>query len=617
MAQSTTSQEASTTLADGFGETASSIRSWTSGALGKVRRTILPHPDDSLTHPTPAKPATSTSIAHRLLALIPRVMLGLFVVVFLLAIGLFAFRAVYADRIYPAVVVGDVNVGGLTPAQATLALEERANTLEQGTIMFSYQGQVWTPTLSEIGASVNLEESLAEAESLGRVGDATTRLAFTGEILREDQVVPLRTTVDLAILDSWFDKVDNDINNFAVNAEILVDGTEVSVKPDEEGVVVDREVARQQILAALASLTPVDTELPTRTDIPEIRTADLTAVQGEVAEAITTPIRVKFEDRAWKIEGATLAGYASVETVMENGEPTARLALDTERLAADLREQFGPEVNREPVDARVAWSEDQGQLIAVDPSTTGVTLRAMPFAEAVEQSFVNGHEPIDIPVVITRPAIDDENLDALGITERLGRGDSNFAGGAWGRDENIYVSTKLLNGTLVPPGGMFSFNQAIGEITADKGYQEAAVVVAEEVGRDIGGGVCQVSTTVFRAAIMAGMPIAEWHPHTYRLTNYERDSWGPGFDASILQMGSNPEYWADFKFENYTDSWLLVESWTAYPHVVVSIYGTGDGREVDLEWWGISEEKNTGFTRVIYDANGNVVAERAFASYFK
>src|SRR5690606_20892140 len=151
---------------------------------------------------------------------------------------------------------------------------------------------------------------------------------------------------------------------------------------------------------------------------------------------------------------------------------------------------------------------------------------------------------------------------------------------SWGRDENIYVSTRLLNGELVPPGGTFSFNKAIGEITYDKGYQDAAVVVAEEVGRDVGGGVCQVSTTVFRAAILAGMPIVEWHPHTYRLPNYERDSWGPGFDASILQWeGADPSTWADFRFENYTDGWLLVESWPSYPHVVVSIYGTGDGRE--------------------------------------
>jgi vancomycin resistance protein YoaR len=222
-------------------------------------------------------------------------------------------------------------------------------------------------------------------------------------------------------------------------------------------------------------------------------------------------------------------------------------------------------------------------------------------------------------VVITRPTIDAENLAALNINARLGHGDSNFAGGAWGRDQNIYVATDLLNGTLVPPGGEFSFNQAIGEITADKGYQEAAVVVAEEVGRDIGGGVCQVvSTTIFRAAIYAGMPITEWHPHTYRLTNYERDGWGPGFDASILQNEwQTPDQWADFRFENFTDGWLLVEAYTADVYVNVNIYGQETGRSVDVTWWGINGGKNTGFTRVIYDADKNEIARRDFASDFK
>lgn len=583
-----------------------------------MRRSILPDHDHDLGATQAATVAVPTTLGHRLLGLLPKVMLVLIALVFLLAIGLFAFRAMYSDKIYPAVVVGDVNVGGLSAAQATVKLEERAADLEQGTISFSYNGQVWTPTLAEIGATVNLQDSLDEATALGREGDATTRLAFTGDILRADQVVPLQTTVNTNVLNSWFDRVDNDIDSFAVNASIVVDGTDVSVAPDVEGVVVDRDAAKAMILSSLASLEPVNSDLPTRVDIPEIRTADLEAVQAEVATAITTPIRVKFENQSWRIEGATLAAYVSAETVLEDGKPVAKLTLDKERLAADLRDQFSSEVNRDPIDARVGWNDDQEKLVALDPSTTGITLRAMPFAQAVEASFTGNHEIVTIPVVETRPTIDDENLEALGISELLGRGDSVFAGGTWARDENVRVATNLLNGTLVPPGGEFSFNMAIGEITVDKGYQEAAVVVAEQVGRDIGGGVCQVSTTMFRAALKAGMPVTEWHPHTFRLPGYEGESWPAGYDASILQFeGGDFSNWGDFRFENYTDSWLLVQSWTVGVNAVVNIYGTSDGREVELDWWGISGGKNTGFNRIIYDANGDVIADRAFPTYFK
>ena len=170
-------------------------------------------------------------------------------------------------------------------------------------------------------------------------------------------------------------------------------------------------------------------------------------------------------------------------------------------------------------------------------------------------------------------------------------------------------------------------------------------MVAERVGKDIGGGICQVSTTVFRAALYAGMPITEWNPHTYRLKNYEAEGWGPGFDASILQMGSNPDQWADLKFENYTEGWLLVEAWTSWPNVIVNIYGMDTGREVEIvdQWQsdpivnnedveiytsalptGVVQQTEwpqsgleAGFTRVMYDENGNEIANREFYTNFK
>jgi vancomycin resistance protein YoaR len=622
MAQSSTTQQVATTVTDGLERTLSSVREWSTTGFGRLRKSVLPDRDEHVDAVALDEPAVAAPVrrsrTQRALALIPSIVIGLAVILLLVAIGLFAFRQYYDNRIYPAVVVGDVNVGGLTAAQAEDRLLARAAELEQGTIAFSYGGQTWTPTLTELGATVALDESIAEAERLGRGEDAASRLAFTGEILRGDQVVPLQTRIDLGVLATWFDRVDRDIANPAINAQIVIDGTSVSVSPDENGVVVDRDAATEQILAALASLEPVDVELPTRVDIPEIKAAALEAVQADVEQSINTPLRVQFENQTWRIEGTTLATYLLVDTVMQNGQPAAVLSFDTDRLAVDLRTQFVSEVNREPKDATVGWNEEKGRLVAIEPSETGVTLKAGAFAEAVAAGFLNGHEMVEIPVVITRPTIDDENLDALGIDSLLGRGDSNFAGGTWARDENIYVATGLLHGTLVPPGGTFSFNDAIGEITADKGYQEAAVVVAEQVGRDIGGGVCQVSTTIFRAAIYAGMPIVEWHPHTYRLQNYEADGWGPGFDASILQNSwQSPEEWPDFEFENYTDGWLFIEAYTSWPHVVVSIYGTDTGREVDVEWWGISGGNDTGFTRFIYDAEGNVLHERGFSTDFK
>ncbi len=590
-------------------------RFWPLHLFDRLRQSVLPDPDAPFA--TAPSPATAMPVARsrwtRLATLLPRCVLGLVVAVLLVATALLVFRVQYDDRIYPAIAVGDVNVGGLTVSQAEDRLAARAGTLETGMFTFTHGGQVWTPTLAELGVAVDLDASVAQAQELGRTGDARSRLAFTGAILDDDQVVPLRMDVDQMVLDSWFDRVDGDIGQLAVDARLVIDGTGVSITDESSGIAVDRDAATARILATLSSLQPLTTELPMRVDSPEFTRANLTPVQATVEEMIAAPVEIRFENRSWQLEGTMLAPFLLIDAAMIEGVPTAQLAIDTDGLAAELRTRFGEGVNRQPVDALVGWD---GGVVALEPSSPGITIKGGDFAEAVAESFLNGHHPVEIPVVHTRPDVDGENLDALGITSLLGKGSSNFAGGVEGRDANVILATEFMNGTLVPPGGTFSFNDAIGEITYERGFQEALVVQGEGVGRDVGGGVCQVSTTIFRAALNAGMPITEWYPHTYRLPDYERDGWGPGFDASILQWGENPAEWPDFEFENYTDSWLLVESTVAYPYVYVNIYGTGDGREVIIDAWSMGNNA-FGFNRVIQDPNGNVIAERTFESHFK
>jgi vancomycin resistance protein YoaR len=154
-----------------------------------------------------------------------------------------------------------------------------------------------------------------------------------------------------------------------------------------------------------------------------------------------------------------------------------------------------------------------------------------------------------------------------------------------------------------------------------------------------------VSTTVFRAALLAGLPIVEWWPHTYRLRGYEVDGWGPGYDASILQVGPDPANWGDFKFENPSDSWMLVESWTVDGYVVVNLYGPDLGYKVEFSETLVSEPLTTDedievvnpeldpgtieqtewpidgfeveFVRSVYDRNGELLYDRKFYTRFR
>jgi vancomycin resistance protein YoaR len=596
------------------------VGEWLGRTTEVLRDAVLPEERDDATASAGSTAGDGGSTwPGRVGRLAPRLTLILAVGLLAVAFGLFGLRAVFADRVYPAVAVGDVAVGGMTVDQAVAAVEQRAAELERGTVTFTYQGQTWTPTLSELGANVDVDASVDAAYALGRDDNAVTRLGFAGDLLRGDQQVPLRTTIDRDVLAIWFTSVNADIDQRAVDAALVVDGADVTISPEHSGIVVDEAAATRLILGALGELAPVTTKLPTMTELPRIYAAELDGPRSDLATAIKAPVVVTFEDQTWKIKPADLAGFLTVETTSGASGPEVTLGFKRDALAAYLRETYSGDVNRAPVDARIAWSAEQGGLVSLDPSVNGAALRANAFAGAVAESFLGDRKPVEVPIVVTKPKVDSNNLGALGIDGLLARGDSNFVGGSQTRDNNIYVGVDLMNGELIAPGEEFSFNRAVGEITYEKGFVDAGVIENGIIGRDVGGGICQVSTTVFRAALLSGMPITEWHYHSLRLSGYERDGWTAGFDAAILQSGPDPQYWGDFRFKNDTDGYMLVQSWTDYPHVIVEIYGNDDGRTVDLsqpQFASPSGNFVAWFTRVVTFADGTT-GERTFESYYK
>ncbi|MDP9364934.1 MAG: VanW family protein, partial [Chloroflexota bacterium] len=348
-----------------------------------------------------------------------------------------------------------------------------------------------------------------------------------------------------------------------------------------DGLVVDREAATAQLTDSLRGLRPLDAPLPTLAKPAAVRAADLVEARQGLERALDESVPVTFRDGYWTLSPRDLAGFVEQEVdPTKRGAEAFSLALDERRLAGWLDERLAPEINREPVDAVVGWNEG---LVSVEESVDGVQLKAESLAELVRKSFFGDHEPVEAPATITKPTIDSGNLDKLGVATLLGVGTSNYSGSTDGRATNVEVGAYRLNGTLVPPRGEFSFNHAIGVINEENGFVKAQVINGERIGQDIGGGICQVSTTVFRAAYMAGLQMGEWYPHTYRIPFYEYDGWPPGLDASILQPTEDPSTWGDFTFINPSDSWMLVEAWTTGEQVVVNVYGADLGYQVETD----------------------------------
>jgi vancomycin resistance protein YoaR len=582
-------------------------------------------------------------VASRLHRLISRSLMGIALLILAGAATLFWFRTNYSDRVYPAISISGTEIGGMTQAEAKQVIDGKAAAYEASTVSFTYGDKRWSPTLAELGISVDTGDSLAAAYALGREDGAFDRVRSAWDLLQNDKEIPLAISVDETALHRWFEQVNSDLGVKPHDAYLFFDGGDVKIEPEVAGIVVDEAAMKTALLNAVSNLETPAGDLPVVAHTPRVLAADLDASKAAFESALAKPVKATFEGKTWTFQPKEL-GEFFVQTIDETktGPEAVTLGLDIEELSKHLSHEVASDVNREPVNAKVGWNGEK--VIAVEASVNGIKIKPQTFAKAVSASFFGDHDKVEIPTTVIRPEIDSANLDKLGITTRLAVGSSNFDGSDWGRAENIRVGASLLNGYLVKPHELFSFNHAVGVIDEEKGFVESKVVDGERIGRDIGGGICQVSTTVFRAAYKAGLPIEELHPHRYRMGFYELDGWPPGLDASILQPEGNPFGGGDFSFWNPSDSYMLVEAYTDGPRVVIILYGADLGYTIeeygpsygqtfppteDLEIVdgtkpaGYMEQTEAAlegievvFERIVKDKNGNVIEDKEFYSYF-
>lgn len=561
------------------------------------------------------------------------------------AAGVAGFRSTYANKIYPNIYIGDVNVGGMTVEEAREAVQARVDDFDRHAVSYTHDSLKWNPTLTELGVSFDVNAHIARALELGRDEKAADRLMYTSTLASGPQIIPMQFSIQPRNLLAWFDTVEMDIGDPAIDATFTVSGAELIITDDETGTGADREAVTAALHNTLRTLEPIDEELPTAVAHPRITKADLQANEDEVLHVLSNSVGIRFEEQRWDLMPEEISEFMIFTSTVEDGRAVTKVDFDRALLSQFLREKFGDSVNRLPINSRVQFYE--GKLSATSNSKDGKAMKSSEFADMVATSFLGNHERVDIPVVTTRAKVREDNLDSLGIKERITRVDSNFTSDVGtDREVNIMVGIRLLNNVIVAPGDEFSFNRTIGSIEANPDFIGGTGIVAGVIQDEFGGGICQVTTTAFRAAIMAGFPITKWDPHTYRLTGYERDNWGPGFDASIFQPSWLPmEEWSDFRFTNNTDNFILISSWADSGYHIIEIYGTNPGWDVQISetstWaadqvtqarWNIDwnvgpgvnypsaypiDGLNASFNRTVYAADGTEMYSRDFTSRYQ
>jgi vancomycin resistance protein YoaR len=257
-----------------------------------------------------------------------------------------------------------------------------------------------------------------------------------------------------------------------------------------------------------------------------------------------------------------------------------------EDLLRTLLEDIAPKLTRTPINARFTFNDETKLLEVMAPAAIGRDLDVEGSIKSIQEKLRAGEHNTTLSINYTNPAVTDQmSGQELGVTELVHAETSYFRGSSASRVQNIEAAASKFHGLMVAPGETFSMAEAIGDISLDNGFAEALIIVGGQTIKGVGGGVCQVSTTLFRGVFFAGFPVVQRYAHAYRVGYYEQTAAGrsanfAGLDATVFVPI------VDFKFKNDTPHWLLMETYVNGYSLTWKFYSTSDGRRVEWDTTG-------------------------------
>ncbi len=289
---------------------------------------------------------------------------------------------------------------------------------------------------------------------------------------------------------------------------------------------------------------------------------------------------------------------------------TSQTNLDQAAIKAYL-EDLARKVNSDPVDAK--FSITDGKVTTFTEEKVGITLDAEKSLQTLISALTSKELPAQIALNYDskKPAINYGEVNNFGISALIGEGTSNFKGSPSNRIHNIKVATERYDGLLIKPGEEFSFVKALGEVDGDHGYLPELVIKNNATEPEFGGGICQVSSTAFRAAIYSGLKITARRNHAYPVSYYNPQ----GMDATVYVP--NP----DLRFVNNTPGYILIQTKIVGTVLTFDFYGTDDGRKTTVDGPTITERQPDGalkatFTQHVFDKDGKEIIKDIFNSAY-
>ncbi|MSP14625.1 MAG: hypothetical protein EXR62_16920 [Chloroflexi bacterium] len=531
--------------------------------------------------PPPAPPSSPPARRSRNTASSRLGFLGRFLALIVLLVVLTASGAIgamlyyqnqYAGRIYRGVNILGVDLSGLTPQEAVELLPARIRSYDDVRLTLHYGDKSWQASLRDLGAQLSEQDIVQVAYRIGRTSSWLENTRTQLVLLRRGASVPIYTDYSIQTTEAYLTRLAQQIDRPAKDATLSLTGSKVQSTPGQLGLKMDVTAAQAGMENLIRDLKPGSVDILVNPIQPQV--TDVSAVESQLKIILGSPLRFGYVEKLWTVDTDTLAKWVT----LNHNASGYSVSIDQAKIEAYVQ-KLAPQVKQDVINAQLRFDRNSKQVIVTTPSKEGRALDIATSTQKALDQIKSPYRDVGLVVAVKKPDLDSSNLPALGIKELIWEETSYFAGSAAGRAKNIQLAASKFNDVIIPPGGIFSFDDLVGEISEKTGYDQTFIIADNRTVRGAGGGVCQVSTTVFRAAFWSGFPIIERYAHSYRISYYEQGNKPVGLDATIYSPG------LDFRFQNDSQAYLLIETKVnaANSSVTFSFFGTKPNRTVEIE----------------------------------
>lgn len=502
------------------------------------------------------------------------------------------------QRIYPRVYAGPVELGYVKSNEALMLLTQKTDAFVDTPITFKLANKEVTLTPKELGITYSNQRVINNLPTYHFSASKTLSLVL-GLIKAKHFALAYAIDGEKAIK-ALEQKLE--IQNLrAKNARFVYKNKTLQIEPEVNGTIIDRPELLRALDNNVKNLKNEPIELNTIPEVASIATGHLAQAKDRFQQAISSPMYLLYDGHRWKIDpklhtdaitytdekvlefkkfGWAIPVILDHESVGENDDfrlkTSPRIVFINQQIWPFLSKNIVASVNKLTEDVKI-YKNDKAEIVIDGRGENGLSVQSAKLVASMNLALNTGIKNVSLPVYEEKAKVEiAADMQAMGIKEIIATGYTTYYGSPTNRIRNINVGIKKFNGLVVKPGEVFSFNEYLGPVDGSTGFFPEKVIKGNKAVVEYGGGICQVSTTLYRALLYAGVPIVERWPHTWKITYYAQVL-GDGIDATIYPGNK------DLRFLNDTGANILIQSYSEGSRAYFKLYGTSDGRKVALD----------------------------------